>query len=79
MKFGKRKVGKNKQSRRNSSLDIAVRRARRVARWHNELAPLLPEMDPLDLHLILDCYFQSRKERMQYMFLKQRQDGRYVF
>jgi len=57
----------------------AEKRARRIARWHQRLAPEFPEIDPHDLDMIIAALLRTRKERMEIMFLKRRKDGRYVF
>ncbi|NUO79395.1 hypothetical protein HUU05_04910 [candidate division KSB1 bacterium] len=67
----------NKKKRKK--LSDAEKFARRVARWHERLAPELPHIDPHDLDLILAALLRSPRERMQYMFLKKREDGSYVF
>jgi hypothetical protein len=57
----------------------AEKRARQIERWHKKLAPQFPEIDPHDLDLIIAALLRTPKERMQLMFLKKREDGRYVF
>lgn len=54
-------------------------RARQIERWHKKLAPQFPEIDPQDLDLIIAALLRTPKERMQLMFLKKRDHGRYVF
>ena len=53
--------------------------ARQIERWHRRLAPEFPDIDPHDLDLMIAAMLRTRKERMQFMFLKRRKDGRYVF
>lgn len=53
--------------------------ARQLAYWHKRLAPKYPDIDPHDLDLIIVELLKSRKERMELMFLKRREDGVYVF
>jgi hypothetical protein len=52
---------------------------RKITRWHRRLAPQLPDIDPHDLDLIIAALLRPRKERMKFIFLKRRKDGRYVF
>ena len=68
---------KNKPQRRK--LSDAEKFARRVARRCDLLAPQLPDIDRHDLELIVAALLRTPKERMQYMFLKRREDGSYVF
>ncbi|MCL4705360.1 hypothetical protein KJ068_09385 [bacterium] len=55
------------------------KRVRQVERWHKILAPKLSHIDPHDLHLIIAATLRTPSERMEYMFLKRRKDGSYVF
>ena len=69
------KLSKSRQKR----LYRLEARARRTERWYKRLAPQFPDIDPHDLHLIIESLLRTRKERMEVMFLKRRKDGRYVF
>ncbi len=60
-------------------LSPSEKRAHEIESWRKRLAPKLPDIDPHDLDLILAALLRSRKERTQIMFLKRREDGRYVF
>jgi hypothetical protein len=53
--------------------------ARRVARRCEFLKPQFPDIEPHDLELIVAALLRTPKQRMQHMFLKKREDGRYVF
>lgn len=75
-------MAKSKQkkiSAKQLELAAAQKRARQIERWHKILAPKLPHIDPHDLDLIIAGMLKTRKERMQVLFLKKREDGRYVF
>ncbi|HEX9652544.1 MAG TPA: hypothetical protein VGA99_02440 [bacterium] len=76
MKTAKVKIAARKPRRK---LTDAEKCARRIERWHRRLAPQFPEIDPHDLDLIIAALLRTPKERMQLMFLKKRDDGRYVF
>ena len=65
----------NGSMKKNPSSNLAAR----VERLHKRLSPLLPNIDPHDLEMILTSLLRRRRERMQLMFLKKRKDGRYVF
>ncbi len=66
----------NEQKKKWSAAD---KRARQVERWRKRLAPQFPDIDPHDLDLIIAALLRTPKQRMQIMFLKRREDGRYVF
>lgn len=51
--------------------------ARELRELHAQLAPVLPEVDPGDLSLILDCLLRPPERRVIFIF--RREDGRYVF
>lgn len=70
---------KTKVRKPRRKLTDAEKRARQIERWHKRLAPQFPEIDPHDLDLIIAALLRTPKERMQLMFLKKREDGRYVF
>jgi hypothetical protein len=53
--------------------------AHRIEWWRRRLAPQLHHIDPHDLDLIIAAMLRKPKERMQFMFLKRREDGSYVF
>ncbi len=72
-KISHRRLAKNKR------LLAAEKRVRQIERWHNRLAPQFPDIDPHDLHLIIESLLRTRKERMEVMLLKRREDGFYVF
>jgi len=55
------------------------KRVRQIERWHKVLASKLPHIDPHDLDLIIAGMLKTPKERTQVLFLKKREDGRYVF
>ena len=57
----------------------AEKHARKIEKWHKIIAPQLPHIDPHDLDLILSSLLKTPKERREVMFLKQREDGSYVF
>jgi hypothetical protein len=73
-KTDKIRIRKNRRK-----LADAEKRARQIELWHEHLAPQFPEIDPHDLDLIIAALLRTPKERMQLMFLKKRDDGRYVF
>jgi hypothetical protein len=80
--MSKKQITKSKQkkiSQKQLALAAAQNRVRQIERWHKILAPKLPHIDPHDLDLIIAGMLKTRKERMQAMFLKKREDGRYVF
>jgi hypothetical protein len=80
--MSKKQITKSKQkkiSQNQLALAAAQNRVRQIERWHKILAPKLPHIDPHDLDLIIAGMLKTRKERMQAMFLKKREDGRYVF
>lgn len=60
-------------------LSEVERRVRQVERWHKILWPRLSHIDPHDLDLIIAAMLRTPSERMEYMFLKRREDGSYVF
>lgn len=64
--------------KQQSELAAAERFARRVERWHLRLTPQFPEIDPHDLHLIIESLLRTRKQRMEVMLVKRREDGSYV-
>lgn len=64
---------------KKKQIAAAERLARRVERWHERLAPQFPEIDPHDLHLIIESLLRTRKQRMEVMLVKRREDGFYVF
>lgn len=68
-----------KLSKKRNKLSDAEKFARRVARKCEVLAPRLPEIHRHDLELIVAALLRTPRERMQYMFLKRREDGSYVF
>lgn len=82
-----RKASSRSAAKRTSRLNVkkqrqiaaAERFARRVERWHKRLAPQFPEIDPHDLHLIIESLLRTRKQRMEVMLVKRREDGFYVF
>lgn len=61
------------------SMSASEKRAREIERWHKRLAPQFPDIDPHDPDLIIAAQLRSPRERMQLMFLKRREEGRYVF
>ncbi len=63
----------------HKKLSDAEKFARRVARRCDLLTPLLPHIDRHDMELIVAELLKTRRERMQLMFLKRREDGIYVF
>lgn len=65
--------------KRQKQLAAAEKFARRVERWHQRLAPQFPEIDPHDLHLIIESLLRTREQRMEVMLVKRREDGSYVF
>lgn len=71
----KAKSGKARRKR----LSELEKRVRQIVRWHKRLAPQFPDIDPHDLHLIIESLLRTRKERMEVMLLKRRKDGFYVF
>jgi hypothetical protein len=70
-------VSKRKPAK--EQLSAARKRVRQIERWRERLAPQFPDIDPHDLDLIIAALLRSPRERMQIMFLKRREDGRYVF
>ncbi|MDZ7290600.1 MAG: hypothetical protein ONB44_03110 [candidate division KSB1 bacterium] len=68
-----------KQQAKRKPLSASEKLARRIERWHKRLAPQFPDIDPHDLDLIIGELLKTRKERMELMFLKRREDGVYVF
>jgi len=75
-------MAKSKQkkiSQKQLALAAAKKRVRQIERWHKILAPKLPHIDPHDLDLIIAGMLKTPKERTQVLFLKKREDGRYVF
>ncbi len=68
-----------KAKQRQEPLSAARKRARQIEHWHKRLAPKFPDIDPHDLDLIIAALLRTPRERMQIMFLKRREDGRYVF
>ena len=70
---------KNEPAPKTAAQIAAEKRARQIEKWHKILAPQLPHIDPHDLDLIIDSLLKTPKQPMQYMFLKQREDGSYVF
>jgi|GEM_PF-2257591 len=55
------------------------KRVRELDIWQKRLRPQFPDIDPHDLHLIIESLLRTRKERMEVMLLKRRKDGFYVF
>ena len=55
------------------------KRVRELENWHKRLMPQFPDIDPHDLHLIIESLLRTRKQRMEVMLLKRRKDGFYVF
>jgi hypothetical protein len=75
-------MAKSKQkkiSQKQRALVAAQKRLRQIERWHKILAPKLPHIDPHDLDLIIAGMLKTPKERRQVLFLKKREDGRYVY
>jgi hypothetical protein len=75
-------MAKSKQkelSQKQLALAAAQKRVRQIERWHKILAPKFPDIDPHDLDLIIAGMLKTAKERTQVLFLKKREDGRYVF
>lgn len=60
-------------------LEASRKFARRIEYWYKRLAPKYPDIDPHDLHLIIASLLRTPRERSEYMFLKRREDGFYVF
>lgn len=75
-------MAKSKQKKINQkqlALAGAKKRMRQIERWHKILAPKFPHIDPHDLDLLIAGMLKTPKERTQVLFLKKREDGRYVF
>jgi hypothetical protein len=70
---------KQDKDQRKKRLVAAQKRVRQIERWHKILAPKFPDIDPHDLDLIIAGLLKTPKERTQVLFLKKREDGRYVF
>jgi len=51
---------------------------RKVQAAHKELAPRLPQIDPGDLSLILECLFREPGSGRQF-FIFERKQGGYAF
>jgi hypothetical protein len=83
MENGKSKIANRKRqiskSQTQKRLLASEKLARRTERWYKRLVPQYPDIDPHDLHLIITELLKTRKERMELMFLKRREDGIYVF
>lgn len=73
------KSKRKKLSQKQLVLAAAQKRVRQIERWHKILAPKLPHIDPHDLDLIIAGMLKTPKERRQVLFLKKREDGRYVY
>ena len=73
------KSKRKKLSQKELTLAAAQKRVRQVERWHKILAPKFPDIDPHDLDLIIAGMLKTPKERRQVLFLKKREDGRYVY
>lgn len=73
-------MAKSKQKKiSQKQLTATQKRVRQIERWHKILRPKLPHIDPHDLDLIIAGLQKTPKERTQVLFLKKREDGRYVF
>ncbi len=73
------KSKQKKISQKQLALAAAQKRVRQIEQWHKILAPKFPDIDPHDLDLIIAGMLKTPKERTQILFLKKREDGRYVF
>jgi hypothetical protein len=68
--------GRDEEKKRLLALE---KRVRELESWQKRLRPQFPDIDPHDLHLIIESLLRTRKERMEVMLLKRRKDGFYVF
>jgi hypothetical protein len=78
-KSPKKSYSVSKRKPGEEPLSVSRKRARQIEHWRERLAPQFPDIDPHDLELIIAALLRTPRERMQMMFLKRREDGRYVF